>query len=151
MALAIGRGVIGDRAPLGEIIDRATSLVRSAPDASTERIRVDAVSAGLLDVRFVIEGDEHGLVLVGERDVAAPTRTLLGKPIPCIGRERELAALEAIFAECIAEPMSHVVVVTGAAGIGKSRLRYELVQRLAARAEIWIGRGDPMSVGAPFA
>jgi tetratricopeptide (TPR) repeat protein len=145
MALAIGRCVPGDRLPLGELIERATSLVRDG----ARTIRVDEVSAGLLDVRFAIEGDDTGLVLARERDVATAARTLLGKPIPCIGRDRELAALGAIWQECVAEPMAHVVVVTSAAGVGKSRLRYELVQRL--HAETWIGRGDPMSAGAPFA
>jgi tetratricopeptide (TPR) repeat protein/predicted Ser/Thr protein kinase len=146
-ALAIGRSVVGDRVPLGEIIDRAIALaVEPGP------IRVDEVSAGLLDVRFAIRGDDHGLVLERERDVAA-ARTLLGKPIPCVGRERELAALGAIWQECVSEPMSHVVVVSGQAGVGKSRIRYELVDRLtrAGDIEVWIGRGDPISAGAPFA
>lgn len=150
MALAIGRCVVGDRIPLGELIDRATSLLRDA--APVRPIRVDEVSAGLLDVRFVIEGHDDGLALVGEQDVAAMGRLLLGKPSPCVGRERELAMLGAIFDECVAEPMSHAVVVTSPAGVGKSRLRYELVRRLANRGvEIWIGRGDPMTAGAPFA
>jgi tetratricopeptide (TPR) repeat protein len=145
MALAIGRGVVGD--PLGDLIDRATGMVRGPGE-----VRVDEVTAGLLDVRFSLDGDDHGLMLAGERDVATPARTLLGRPIPCVGRERELAALGALFEECVGEPMAHVVLVTGPPGIGKSRLRYELVQRLADQdAEIWIGRGDPMSAGAPFA
>src|SRR6185503_7204908 len=62
--------------------------------------------------------------------------------------------LLATFEECVAEPMAHVVLVTAAAGIGKSRVRYELVQRLAQTGrpfELWIGRGDPMSAGTPFA
>jgi eukaryotic-like serine/threonine-protein kinase len=148
MALAIGRCVVEDRLPLGELIDRATALLDVAPGART--IRVDEVAAGLLDVRFAIDGDEHGLVLAGERDVADLTRTLLGKPTPCVGREREIGSLAAIFDECVAEPRAHVVVVTGPAGIGKSRLRYELLRKIAAGTEVWIGRGDPMSAGAPF-
>ena len=35
-----------------------------------------------------------GLELRGERDVADAARTLLGKPTPCVGRERELATLD---------------------------------------------------------
>src|SRR5262249_13812060 len=149
MTLAIGRSVVGDRLPLGELIDRATGLVA----ASHGPIRLDEVSAGLLEARFAIEGDANGLVLTGERDVAAVTRTLLGKRTRCVGGERGLVPLGAIFDECVAEPMAHIVVITGAAGVGKSRLRYEIVQRLATKAplEIWIGRGDPMSAGAPFA
>ena len=150
MALALGRTVVGGRLPLGELIDRATSLAQKPPG-----IQVDDVTAGLLDVRFVIEGDARGLVLSRERDAATGGRTLLGKPIPCIGRDRELAALGAIFEQCVSEPMAHVVLITGPAGIGKSRVRYELVERLTRSGqtpiETWIGRGDPMSAGAPFA
>ncbi|MDB4956768.1 MAG: protein kinase [Myxococcales bacterium] len=163
MALAIGRSRSGDNAPLGDLIDRAASLLREQVTATgptmaipiqpeVRPIRVDEVAAGLLDIRFVIEGDDAGLVLAGERDVADGGRTLLGRPTSCVGRERELAALGATFDECVAEPMAHVVVVTAAAGVGKSRLRHEFLQRLDPTVvEIWIGRGNPMSAGAPFA
>ena len=45
-----------------------------------------------------------------------------------------------------------MVLVMGAAGVGKSRLRYEFVRRIAAarRGEVLFGRGDPMSAGSPF-
>ena len=155
MALAIGRCVVTDRVPLGELIDRAAALLRVVAEESASSrikpIRVDEMSAGLLDVRFVIDGDANGLFLVGERDVTDSSRTLLGKPSPCVGRDRELAALTAIFDECVGEPMAHLVLVTAPAGVGKSRLRHEFVQRLGEAAEIWVGRGDPMSAGAPFA
>jgi len=62
--------------------------------------------------------------------------------------------LAGLFDECVAEPMARAVVVTGAAGVGKSRVRYELVKRLGERAgerpEIWIGRGDPLRAGTPY-
>jgi tetratricopeptide (TPR) repeat protein len=153
MALAIGRSA-DNRLRLGDLIDRAAVLVASpvaAREPAMRPIRVDEVAAGLLDVRFGIEGDDDGLVLVGERDIADHVRTLLGKPMPCVGRERELATLQALFADCVSEPMAHIVMITGAPGIGKSRLRYEVMTQLAAQdVEVWIGSGDPMSVGAPF-
>jgi eukaryotic-like serine/threonine-protein kinase len=156
MALAIGRSVKIDLA-VGELIDRAATLLRHPPNAVGEirPIRVDEVAAGLLDGRFAIHGDESGLVLVRERDITDSKRTLLGKPTSCVGRERELGTLRAMYAECVAEPRSHIVVVTAPAGVGKSRLRHELLERIAAdpgpRPELWIARGDPMSAGAPFA
>jgi eukaryotic-like serine/threonine-protein kinase len=156
MAFAIGRSVTIDRA-VGEVIDRAAALLRvPAPERDGIRpIRVDEIAAGLLDVRFAIHGDTSGLVLVRERDVTDTKRTLLGKPTPCVGRERELGTLAAMYAECVDEPRSHIVVVTGPAGVGKSRLRHELLARLTKenepRPQIWIARGDPLSAGAPFA
>ncbi|HEY5921866.1 MAG TPA: protein kinase [Kofleriaceae bacterium] len=158
MALAVGRTTVIDRVPLGELIDRATAVLARPPPASVRQgmfpIYLDDVTAALLDLRFAIEGDAHGLFLSRERDVAVAARTLLGKPTSCVGRDRELAMLLATFEECVAEPMAHVVLMTAPAGIGKSRVRYELIQRIAQSGrpfELWIGRGDPMSAGTPFA
>lgn len=158
MALAIGRSSMTDHLPVGELIDRAAVVLSRPPPASAREdvfpIYVDDVTAGLLDLRFAIDGDAHGLLLSRERDIAVATRTLLGKPTSCVGRDRELAMLVATFEECVAEPIAHVVLITAAAGIGKSRLRYELLQRLAHAGqpfELWIGRGDPMTAGTPFA
>ena len=156
MALAIGRSASIDRA-VGDLIDRAAGMLRNSPKkvAGARPIRVDEVAAGLLDVRFAIHGDDAGLLLARERDVTDSKRTLLGKATRCVGRERELGSLQAMYAECVTEPKSQIVLVTGQAGVGKSRLRHELVQRItsgpAPHPEMWIARGDPMSAGAPFA
>ena len=153
MALATGRGVMAGRWPVGEAIDRAAGLLGAAKRASPQLVRLDEITAGLLDTRFDVGGDETGLYLVRERDVVEATRTLLGKPTPCVGRERELGVLMGLYDECIAEPMARAVLVIGPAGIGKSRVRYELLRRIRQRheaVEIWIGRGDPLRSGSPF-
>jgi eukaryotic-like serine/threonine-protein kinase len=153
MALATGRGVLAGRWPVGEAIDRAARLLRAAERADPHPVRLDEVTAGLLDVRFDIGGDRAGLYLRGERDVVEAARTLLGKPTPCVGRDRELGVLGGLLDECIAEPIARAVLVTGAAGVGKSRVRYELLRKLKQRpdpVEVWIGRGDPIRAGSPF-
>ncbi|NVB84602.1 MAG: protein kinase [Kofleriaceae bacterium] len=154
MALATGRGVMAGRWPVGEAIDRAATLLAAARNASPHLVRVDEVTAGLLDTRFDVGGDDAGLFLLGERDLVQATRTLLGKPTPCVGRDRELGVLHGLFEEALAEPMARAVLVTGAAGVGKSRVRYELVRWIKARdgepVEIWIGRGDQLRTGSPF-
>ena len=153
MAIGTGRGWIhAERWPVGEAIDRAASLLRPGLDPTP--IRLDEVTAGLLDARFEVGGDAGGLVLLGEREITEGTRTLLGRPTPCVGREREIAVLLGLFDECVEEPRARAVLVSAAAGVGKSRLRHELTRALAQRGdrvELWIGRGDPMSAGAPFA
>ena len=174
MVLATGRAIFAGKMPVGEVIDRATRLLRpmlkelrdarEAPPSSSapvssgrpRPIRIDDVTTGLLDVRFDVsapDDDHEVLELRGEREVVDRTRTLLGKATAFVGRERELGLLEATFAECIGEPIARCVVVTAPAGVGKSRLRYELVKKLQARGgiEVWIGRGDPVRAGSPFA
>jgi serine/threonine protein kinase/tetratricopeptide (TPR) repeat protein len=152
MALVTGRvqsaAATGETVPVGELIDRGVALL-AAPSTS---VRVDDVTAGLLDARFDVRGDATGLVLVAERASSDAVRTLLGRPSPCVGRERELAQLDALFDECVAERSARVVVVTAPPGVGKSRLRFEWLARLKDRsaAQVWLARGDPMRAGSPF-
>ncbi|XXY50146.1 protein kinase [Sorangium sp. So ce269] len=155
VALVSGRAEIGPRAPVGELIDRAVVMTSAgrAP-AGAAPIRIDEVTAGLLGGRFDVAPDGPWQRLYGERDdhLDAPP-LLLGKPTACVGRERELALLETTFLQCVEESLASAAVVIGPAGSGKSRLRYELLQRLRARSEgaqIWIGRGDPMRAGSAF-
>ncbi len=116
-------------------------------------IRVDATAAGLLDPAFEVAGSGGALVLVAERAAASEPRRILGKATPCVGRERELAALRGAYDECVREGVARFALVTGPPGSGKSRLRRELLRGLREagdEAEIWIGGGQPLGVGAPF-
>ncbi len=157
MSLTTGRGELGSLLA-SEAIDRATRLlVEDAPAAQTNAIVVDELTAGLLSARFDVREIDGRLELAGERELDEEPRTLLGKSTSCVGRERELATLEAIFAECSREPVARAVLVTAAAGAGKSRVRNELMTRLrrfsagdTSSVEIWTGRGDPMTAGSPF-
>jgi eukaryotic-like serine/threonine-protein kinase len=146
MALATGRARVGERVPVGEVIDRAAAMLRVA----AREIRVDEVTAGLLDARFDLGGDARGLVLRGERAAVETTRKLLGRDTPCVGRDRELSLLTSTFEECVGEEVARAIVITGAPGMGKSRLRYELVKRVRGRCEVWIARGDPIAQNGPF-
>jgi len=159
VVLATGRAERTQGAPVGEVIDRAAKLAHAARerqrDGSEAPVLVDEVTAALLDARFDLAGtpDAHVLALRGEREPTEATRQLLGKPVPCVGRERELAGVRAVHAESREERAPRAVLVTGAAGIGKSRLRHEIVRevRTADQAvQMWMARGDPMSAGAPF-
>jgi tetratricopeptide (TPR) repeat protein len=150
MALATGRADASARLPVGEVIDRASRLLAASETDAERGIHIDELTAGLLDTRFEIEASK----LRGFREMLDARRTLLGKPTPCVGRTRELGTLEAIFDQCVTEGVAQAVLIEGAGGLGKSRLREEFLAKLQARGEpieIWIGRGDPMSVGAPFA
>jgi eukaryotic-like serine/threonine-protein kinase len=156
MALVTGRGVVTGRLPVGEAIDRAARLLREPPREGRPAILLDEATAGLLDARFDVGGGGAAggggtLELLGERLEAEVARTVLGRATPCVGRDRELSILEATWDECVAEPVARAVLVVGAEGIGKSRLRREIVARVRERGgAVLLGAGDPMRAGSPF-
>ncbi|XYH94989.1 protein kinase domain-containing protein [Sorangium sp. So ce1128] len=152
VALTTGWDEIEKTQPIGQVIDRASALL-AASSSDAHSVRLDRMTADLLGDRFEVSHDGSPFALVGELETADEARKLLGKPTRCLGRERELLLLQATFDECVAESQARAVLVTAEAGVGKSRLRHELVRRLAGRGEafeLWIARGDPMRMGAPF-
>lgn len=151
MPLCILVGHHAAEAHVAQAIDRYMPLLRRD---SSGAIRLDETAAGLLDARFDIGGDELGLFLRGERDAVDVARTLLGRPTPCVGRDREISALRSLLNEVTEEGVTRAALVTAEAGAGKSRLRQELVWQAAADRlgpEVWIGRADPVAAGSPFA
>ncbi|HVH40934.1 MAG TPA: protein kinase, partial [Labilithrix sp.] len=162
LVLATGFATVTAQSAVGEVIERAASILASArsrqlgigDETSHDQrpIFLDETTAGLLDMRFDVGGDDRGLFIRGLRERASGARTLLGKPTPFVGRDRELATLLGIFDECVDEPVARAVLVTGFPGAGKSRLVSELVRRLRERkgVQILAARGDSMSEGSPF-
>jgi len=144
-ALATGRGELSARWPVGEAVDRAVELL-----GRPGTIRLDDATAGLLAAHFELEGADRTPELGAEREAPETSRTLLGRPTPHVGREQELLGILGSFEHCVAERVARVVLVVGAAGIGKSRLRHELLRVVAGRTELLVSRGDSQRAGAPF-
>ncbi|HUH01465.1 MAG TPA: protein kinase, partial [Kofleriaceae bacterium] len=157
VGVATGKSLAGDRGELGPIIEEAAGMVR----AGSRQIRIDGGTRDLLPARFEVLGDgvdEPGFELYRElvtrRAPAELPRQLLGRETPCIGRNRLLRQLRAVFDGCVDERAAEAVVVVGGAGVGKSRLRAELVSRLGdahpsmAVVAAW---GDPVRSRAPYA
>ena len=150
ISLATGRAEVGSRLPVGDVIERAAGLAKGV--GCKDGVRVDEVTAALLDERFDRLHDAQGTVLVGRRQEDR-VRTLLGKPTKCLGREAELSMLDALWNQCVEEPVARAALAVGAAGVGKSRLRYELGRQLRSRGqpvEVWLARGEAMGAGAAF-
>jgi tetratricopeptide (TPR) repeat protein len=150
ICVATGRGLTSARVVEGEIIDRGVRmLARTKPGA----IKLDDVSAGMLETRVRVLREGQGFTLAGDRVEPGEEPRLLGKPSAFLGRVRELATLDGVLSGCISEPVASAVLVVGAAGTGKSRLRREFLAKVRAageRVEIITGAADSLCPGTPF-
>jgi tetratricopeptide (TPR) repeat protein len=153
LAMTIGPAVLSRPLALDAIIESVAQLAAEpAPPGAGAGVRIDGTAAGLVGDRYELLRDAHGLVLAGERSRPDDgARLLLGKRTPFVGRTRELRQLRAAVAQGLAGEGAQAVVVSGAAGIGKSRLCNELVRALEPdSASIWPGRADPLRQATPF-
>jgi eukaryotic-like serine/threonine-protein kinase len=161
LAVATGRAGADAEGGTRAVVEQAAAILAPhAPVGDGPRrarpIAIDATTAGLLGARFEVVAGEAHATLRRERDPAdteAP-RTLLGAPAPFVGRERELATLEAILRATVEDRTAQAVLVTGASGIGKSRLLGELLRRACPDddlVDVWVARGDPIGAGSPLA
>lgn len=126
--------------------DRIGRLLAQARPGS---VAVDEPSARLLEERYHLERREEGAFLGLPRASSGEIRSALGsvRP-PCVGRAKELALLRATWAECNDEPIARVVLLTGSAGAGKTRLLQELLTTLDASTRVLMARGDPVAAGS---
>lgn len=147
--VATGRGVVGGRAPVGDVVDRAVEALAQHHDPG---VWLDEATALLLGDRFTIETTARGALLRGDREQIAPGRRLLGRATGFVGREREVATLAGLFEEAALESVARVAVVVAPAGAGKTRLLGELVRRVEADASplVLSGEGDPSRAGSPW-
>ncbi|WP_437521155.1 protein kinase [Sorangium sp. So ce726] len=150
MAIATGMAEVAGRLPVGALIDRVVQLFPQRARLPESGIRLDSATAGLLARSFEIAQADDGAWLRGSKEEPDTVPRLLGKPTPCVGRERELLQLAAEWRHCVDEPAASAVVVVGAPGLGKSRLAWEFLHERSEAAEIWIGRADPMAAGSAF-
>ncbi|WP_437675661.1 serine/threonine-protein kinase [Sorangium sp. So ce131] len=157
VALVSGRGETRGRLPVGAVVERAIRMCgagesRSPPAPAA--VWIDDITRALLDVRFEVTESKEGALLLGEREIGAEARRLLGRPSPCVGREQELTSIDAVVEGCIGDEGARVILAVGAPGIGKSRLWHEASRRMRERwpdLAIWVGRGDATRASSAFA
>ncbi len=151
VVVATGPGRLSTWSVMGEVIENGTQLLgATAPGC----IRLDEMTAACLDGRFEIHRDELAFYLHAERDLFEHHRNLLGRSTEFVGRGRELSQLTNLFSSVVTESQAAAILVTGPAGVGKSRLRREFldwVQRQSTRVEVMFASGDSLAAGSPFA
>ncbi|HWP08255.1 MAG TPA: AAA family ATPase, partial [Polyangiaceae bacterium] len=120
----------GDLRPVGDVVDRAAALAR---DATPGGVLADATTSELGRGRYEFRSRHDGSAIVGE-----PMRGLRGERsggAPFVGRDAELAQVLGAFERSRTNATPLLVSITGAPGIGKSRLRREVMARISAQAE----------------
>ncbi|MCA9596777.1 MAG: protein kinase [Myxococcales bacterium] len=150
VALATGLAEVDAPVPLGDVIDRAAGLIPSALPGS---VRVCGVTRGLLDARFGVMERDGAADLLLERSSAEAERTVLGQSTPFVGRALELGTLEAVAGASFEEHTARAAVVVAAPGMGKSRLRRELLERLRKRHPDLVvlrGHAEQAAAGSPL-
>jgi class 3 adenylate cyclase/tetratricopeptide (TPR) repeat protein len=151
-----GDPTTGQRLVTGDTVNTAARLEQAAPP--------NEVLLGDLTWRLVRDAVEvepvEPLTLKGKADPIPAYRLVAvamhGEGIarretaPMVGREGELARLQALFAEATAARACRVATIIGDAGIGKSRLVREFVGRLARDAQVLRGKCLPYGEGITF-
>ncbi len=140
---AVTIGAVGQGMVAGDLVNTAARLQGVAPPAA---VLVDETTRGLAPEAADFEpigalsfkGRTAPLVAfkAASRVRAWPGRQRGSHTGPFIGRDRELRELIDLFDGVIRNRRSRLVSVTGIAGIGKSRLAWELGEQLEARSDL---------------
>jgi class 3 adenylate cyclase len=143
-AVLLGAGHEADRTAMGQAVHLAARMEQSAPPG---RLRISHETwlqvRGLFAVEaqppLVVKGHEAPLQTwlvsgVTRNPERAALRGIEGLAPPMIGRDAELDSLLALVARCLGERRPALALVLADAGVGKTRLRHELLRRLALPA-----------------
>jgi eukaryotic-like serine/threonine-protein kinase len=120
----------GEVLPVGEVVDRASALAR---DAEAGVVLADATTSELGRGRYEFKSREDGSAIVGEQVRGARAERTGGAPF--VGREAEMAQVMSAYDRSRSDETPILVTVTGPPGIGKSRLRREVLARISAQAD----------------
>ncbi|MCX5746395.1 MAG: AAA family ATPase, partial [Proteobacteria bacterium] len=147
----------GPRIP-ADAIDEARALAREAtPDRPLFLGTTGRVTSALYTLREVptprraVRGRSKAIEVIGPRGFEERDRARLERRGKLFGRSRQLAELESWLGRAIAANRRLAILVTGAAGTGKSRLVAELVARRGAELRVVSISASPASRFAPFA
>jgi predicted ATPase len=114
--------------PVGEVVDRASALAR---DAEPGMVIADVTTSELGRGRYEFRARDDGSAIVGEPMRGARGERAGGAPF--VGRDAELAQVLSAFERAQSDHTPVLVSITGPPGMGKSRLRREVMARIASQ------------------
>ncbi|MEM9187713.1 MAG: protein kinase [Myxococcota bacterium] len=144
-AVVTGRAELAGELPMGEVLERAASLLKNA---ESDSVLVDELTWGLVEGRFDGAPSRSGVQVTSPRD-GLPAKPGSRSDTPCVGRSLELATFTATYQSVVDESVARMLVLVSPAGSGKSRLLRELLDSLPS-PQIWTASGDPIARRAPF-
>jgi class 3 adenylate cyclase/tetratricopeptide (TPR) repeat protein len=139
----------GDAVNLAKRLEQAASSGEILIGAETYRLVRDSVHAAPLESRPV-KGKADMVASWRLESVTAPAAATPKRLSPLVGREAELDALMAEFERVAAEQSSRLVTVLGTAGLGKSRLADEFLDRIGGRSTTLRGQCLPYGDGITY-
>jgi DNA-binding SARP family transcriptional activator len=140
-----GEALVGHGFVSGEVVSRAARLQRAAVPGE---VRFGEATLALCSAAVAAEPVDSGFRLVDVVEGAAGVARALDTPL--VGRERELAALEAAYVETRDARRCGLVVLVGEPGIGKTRLARELIASLGDDRTVLVGRCASYGAGATW-
>jgi class 3 adenylate cyclase len=162
-AVLLGGGAEAERSALGHAVNLAARMEQSAP---VGRLRIShdtwSLVRGLFRVQaqapLWVKGHDEPLLtylVLGAESNAdrAVQRGIEGLVTPMIGRDAELQRLLAAFERACSQRSVQAVTVQAEAGVGKTRLRRELLARLSSGtdgARVLEARAHPNSGLQPY-
>ncbi|PID39029.1 MAG: hypothetical protein CSA65_06500 [Proteobacteria bacterium] len=114
-------------------LDRAIALLAKVPPGE---LVLDEASRDLTRDRVKLRRHRSHEVVTSLASNTVAERPVLGVRTPTVGREEELTFIRELFGECERKGVARAVVVSGAAGVGKSRLCRALLPELRARSAL---------------
>jgi eukaryotic-like serine/threonine-protein kinase len=155
LAIALATGLTDERAGCLAGAAPAWAAVRVGEGASMPwAVVVDALTLALLEpvARMAWTALPDGAAvsaLYGDADTVPPEH----ESDALLGRDKELRLLEATLTECVADSVARVVLITGEAKMGKTRLFRAFAARIRARAEaaVVVVRADAAEREEPYA
>ncbi len=147
--IATAEALVRGPGPVGLAGDVEAQAVTLAEAAGPGQILIGRPTQEL--AAAAIETESAGPDRFVLRSAYAAVRPLaLRFDAPLVGRDEEMRQLEAACAAATRERVTMLVTVIGEAGLGKTRLVYELVERLGHEVSVLTGRCLPYGEGITF-